>query len=76
MEDMCFRVNITRYLNHCKCEKGLDDNTLKAYRIDLTQYCVYSKNDYGGADIFLDFSKAVQETVRIPFTNLKYFSHA
>lgn len=34
---------MTRYLNHCKYEKGLDDSTLKAYRIDLIQFCVYSE---------------------------------
>lgn len=43
MEEIYFRANLTRYLNHCKYEKGLDDNTLKAYRIDLIQFFVYSE---------------------------------
>ena len=43
MKEICFRSNMTRYLNHCKYEKGLDSNTLKAYRIDLIQFCVYSE---------------------------------
>lgn len=43
MEEICVNTNITRYLNHCKFEKGLDNNTIKAYRIDLTQYSVYAR---------------------------------
>lgn len=43
MEEICFRSNMTRYLNHCKYEKGLDNNTLKAYRIDLMQFYEYSE---------------------------------
>lgn len=29
---------IEKYLRHCKFEKGLSEKTLKAYRIDLTQF--------------------------------------
>lgn len=31
-------TNIQRYLSYCKEQKRLDDKTLKAYRIDLTQF--------------------------------------
>lgn len=32
---------ISKYLQHCRFEKGLSDKTLKAYRIDLTQFSTY-----------------------------------
>lgn len=32
---------IKEYLQHCKFEKGLSEKTLKAYRIDLTQFSTY-----------------------------------
>lgn len=32
---------IEKYLQHCKFEKGLSEKTLKAYRIDLTQFLTY-----------------------------------
>lgn len=43
MEEIQFRTNMTQYLDHCKYEKGLDANTLKAYKIDLMQYCEYAE---------------------------------
>lgn len=30
---------IQNYLDYCRCQKRLDTKTLKAYRIDLTQFC-------------------------------------
>lgn len=30
--------NLTNYLEYCKYQKRLDSKTLKAYRIDLTQF--------------------------------------
>lgn len=38
MENFNFEQLIQVYLNHCKYEKGLDEKTMKAYRIDLSQY--------------------------------------
>lgn len=77
MEDMYFRANIARYLNHCKYEKGLDDNTLKAYRIDLTQYCVYSKNDYSKENLqsFIVYlhTKYKIKTVKRKIASIKAF---
>ena len=32
------QTHITDYLDYCRCQKRLDDKTLKAYRIDLTQF--------------------------------------
>lgn len=39
--------NIQDYLNHCQFEKRLDSKTLKAYKIDLTQFDTHIK-DTGG----------------------------
>lgn len=41
METIQTKPIIQDYLNHCKFEKGLDAKTLKAYRIDLTQFDSY-----------------------------------
>ncbi|MBQ7898372.1 MAG: tyrosine-type recombinase/integrase [Bacteroidales bacterium] len=38
MDESNINPIIQNYLNHCKYEKGLDAKTLKAYRIDLTQF--------------------------------------
>lgn len=38
MENFDFGQLTRSYLNHCKFEKGLDEKTIKAYRIDLAQY--------------------------------------
>jgi len=38
VENFNFEQLIQVYLNHCKYEKGLDEKTMKAYRIDLDQY--------------------------------------
>lgn len=35
---------IENYLIYCKTQKRLDEKTLKAYRIDLTQFSVFFKN--------------------------------
>ena len=32
------RTQIRQYLEYCRCQKRLDDKTLKAYRIDLEQF--------------------------------------
>lgn len=34
-------IHITNYLNYCSSQKRLDNKTLKAYRIDLTQFINY-----------------------------------
>lgn len=33
--------NFMLYINYCKYQKKLDDKTLKAYRIDITQFLTY-----------------------------------
>lgn len=43
MDKIIKENNVEKYLNHCKFEKGLDDKSIKAYRIDLLQYVAYAK---------------------------------
>lgn len=38
-------VLIKVYLRHCQLEKRLSQNTIKAYRIDLTQFSCYMDTD-------------------------------
>lgn len=38
MEELNFEQLTQNYFNHCKYEKGLDEKTIKAYKIDLAQY--------------------------------------
>lgn len=33
--------HVENYLKYCQIQKRLDENTLRAYRIDLTQFCEY-----------------------------------
>lgn len=33
------RTHLNHYLDYCRYQKRLDEKTLKAYRIDLTQFC-------------------------------------
>ena len=44
MEGLNFERLIQNYLNHCKYEKGLDEKTMKAYKIDLAQYASTSSD--------------------------------
>ncbi len=38
------QICIQNYLNYCRYQKRLDEKTLKAYRIDLRQFCEQSHN--------------------------------
>lgn len=44
---------ITEYLEHCRTQKRLDSKTLKAYRIDLTQFSVFVKSSIVVAGVSL-----------------------
>ena len=44
MEGLNFERLTQNYLNHCKYEKGLDEKTMKAYKIDLAQYASTSSD--------------------------------
>lgn len=36
-----FQKHIADYLEYCQMQKRLDEKTLRAYRIDLTQFLIY-----------------------------------
>lgn len=40
MKELDFGQLTQQYLDHCKYEKGLEEKTIKAYRIDLAQYSI------------------------------------
>lgn len=40
------KTNINKYLTFCKSQKCLDEKTIKAYRIDLTQFCDFVETNY------------------------------
>lgn len=50
MDESITNPIIQNYLNHCKFEKGLDAKTLKAYRIDLTQFDTFVTETGGKYD--------------------------
>lgn len=54
---------ILRYLDYCKYEKGVSDNTLKAYKCDLTILESYIKATHG-----VDLTKTTKDNI------LKYFA--
>jgi len=41
------------YLQHCLLEKGLSKKTIKAYRIDLTQFSCYADSNINSCDKML-----------------------
>lgn len=72
---------IVQYLNQCRTLKGLSAKTLKAYRIDLTQYVFFMENDdlmnrhriiqY----LYLLHQKYKPKTVKRKVATLKAFYH-
>lgn len=42
---MNIQKQVTPYLEYCKYRKELDDKTIKAYRIDLRQFCDFIQSD-------------------------------
>lgn len=50
MENFNLDQCILSYLSHCKYEKGLSVQTLKAYRIDLEQFAQFIRNEKSGPD--------------------------
>ena len=73
---------IVEYLEYCECRKRLDEKSLKAYRIDLTQYCTFvcesgdclSKNT---VDSFITnlHKQYKPKTVKRKIASLKAFFH-
>ncbi|QAZ67294.1 tyrosine-type recombinase/integrase [Solidesulfovibrio carbinolicus] len=57
---------IFRYLDYCKYEKGVSDNTLKAYKYDIALLENHIKTTYG-----LDMTKTTKEHIRKYFASLQ-----
>ncbi len=45
MDEQQLRKNAEQYIDYCRYEKGLDEKTLKAYRIDIFQFGDYLMKD-------------------------------
>ena len=65
-------TNIDNYLSFCKAQKRLDEKTIKAYRIDLTQFSECFKT-HGITDITVDSLETFMGFCTKP-TNLKLLS--
>lgn len=68
------------YLQHCQLEKGLSKKTIKAYRIDLTQFSCYAGSDITICDkvlmqdyLSLLHSRFQIKTVKRKIASLKVF---
>lgn len=86
MHDFNFEMN--QYLTYCRTQKRLDGKTLKAYRIDLTQFGVSLAAAFPSAYSISDISPAILEsyvaslheqfkpkTVKRKLASLKAFFH-
>lgn len=77
------QTNLRNYLEYCKCQKRLDSKTLKAYRIDLTQFDTQIPvNDISAItpDILENFiaqlhQKYKPKTVKRKIASVKAFFH-
>lgn len=74
--------HIEIYLEYCKYRKRLDSKTLKAYRIDLRQYAVYtnSSNDFYSQHVLDSYITILHKqykpkTVKRKIASLKAFFH-
>lgn len=70
--------HLPTYLQYCRYRKELDDKTLKAYRIDLTQYFAYLPNDTPAKAEIEDYITYLhkhfkQKTVKRKIASLKAF---
>lgn len=74
---------IQNYLKYCQCQKRLDDKTIKAYRIDLKQFCTQipaSDISEINSDILESFIAGLHEkfkpkTVKRKIASVKAFFH-
>ncbi len=77
------QIQIQKYLEYCQCQKRLDKKTLKAYRIDLEQFCTKIKTDSITditADTLEDFIAALHQeykpkTVKRKIASVKALFH-
>lgn len=76
-------TTITNYLLFCKTQKRLDDKTIKAYKIDLSQFSIFHLNDFSTSiksDSLEQYVAHLHQTykpktVRRKLASLKAFFH-
>lgn len=80
MEDkkMNHTEQVEKYLEYCEFIKGLDRNTLKAYRIDLKQFFKYVMEDIPGKEKIEDYitelhKKFKQKTIKRKIASVKAY---
>ena len=74
MHDFNFEMN--QYLTYCRTQKRLDDKTLKAYRIDLTQFDRFPEFNMQFVKRIGDNAVAVVEVVEKGFEGGKLSFHS
>lgn len=50
-------ITINKYLEYCKKQKKLSSHSLRAYRIDMTQFVLFTKENYPEARCVTDITK-------------------
>lgn len=78
----CLQDYLSEYLEYCQYRKRLDSKTLKAYRIDLKQYCLFSSElpeclSKDTIDLFITrlHKQYKPKTVKRKIASLKAFFH-
>ena len=78
----CLQDYLSEYLEYCQYRKRLDSKTLKAYRIDLKQYCLFSSElpeclSKHTIDLFITrlHKQYKPKTVKRKIASLKAFFH-
>lgn len=74
------KIEVTKYLKYCLEQKKLSTHTLKAYRIDLTQYIAFKEGISLSKDDLTDYIKHLHQTyqpktIKRKIATLKAFTH-
>ena len=77
-ENMNHTEQVGKYLEYCEFRKGLDRNTLKAYRIDLKQFFEFNTEDIPGKEKIEDYitdlhKKFKQKTIKRKIASVKAY---
>lgn len=75
---MNYTEQMRKYLEYCEFRKGLDWNTLKAYKIDLKQFFGYAMEDIPGKEKIEDYitelhKKFKQKTIKRKVASVKAY---
>ena len=75
---MYYKEQLKKYLEYCEFRKELDWNTLKAYKIDLTQFFEFVKVDLLNRNNIEDYvtnlhKKYKQKTIKRKIASVKAF---